>query len=148
VSDDSGDDSSAVVRRRSSVGFTQGNDLLYTGPSPVSPSTSIELLHLQVPQTRMVPSLDPYPINSGAASMISSNTLQTPFYFSLAFTGRSDADQVLDDAVDELFNDASNIVELDQGAEIAQMWDTTEFGQESREHDLQLGFLLDKLLEN
>jgi hypothetical protein len=160
VSDDDSDDDSALVGRRSPVGFTPGNGYFNTGRTPgngyfntghssVSPSTvSIEPLPLQVPQTRMVPSLNPYPIMNGAANMISSNTLQMSFMFASAFSGRSNADQVLDDAVDELFNDASNMVELEQGGDVAQMWDTTEFGQESREDDLHLGFLLDKLLEN
>ena len=71
-----------------------------------------------------------------------------PFTFASAFSGKSNADQVLDDAVDELFNDSNKMVEFDHAGDyVAHMWDTTEFGQESREDDLHLGFLLEKLLE-
>lgn len=158
VSDDDSHDDSAIVSRRSPVGFsarfTPGNDYYLTEPAPVSPSlVSIEPLPVQVPQARIVPSLDQYSMMN-QANMIPRNTLQmsfpqTPFNFAAVFNNsKLNADQVLDDAVDELFNDANNFVELDEGADASGMWDTAEFGQESREDDLHLGFLLDKLLEN
>ena len=69
--------------------------------------------------------------------------MQTPFNFA-ALSGTppsTDADKVLDAAVDELFENVDHIVGLeDETGDVARMWDTTEFGEEtSREEDLQLG---------
>ena len=113
---------------------------------------SIEHLPMQVRQTRMTPSLELYPIvnasgrDGGATSeaVSRSSAMQFPFNF-MSLSRIPEADDILDQAVDELFNDASN-VELDQSGDFDRLWDTTEFGEESREDDLYLGFMLDRLL--
>lgn len=153
MSDDSSADGSAVLGRRTPpMRFTPGTDFLQTLPNPVSPSTApFEPLPMQMPQTHMVPSLEPYPIANGISK---SNTIASTFNglqfpFDLASLSRmTQADDILDEAVDELFNDVNDGVELDQSGDFDRLWDTSEFGEDSRQDDLQLGFMLDRLLQN
>lgn len=152
VSDDSSVDGSAVIGRRSPQGFTTTKESIHTGPYPVSPTTvSIDPLSLQVPRTQLVPPMEPYPIlNIGMAQgshTIQSNHAQLAFNL-MSFGNRSQADEILDQAVDELFKDANNMVDYTQDGDFEQIWDHTEFGEDSHEDDLELGFMLDKLLEN
>jgi len=152
VSDDSSADESAVIAQRAPRLFTPSNDFFHAGPYPVSPTvTSIEHMSNQVPQTHPAPAVTLYPIiNSGMAlggPTVKSNHLQTPFN-TMAFDNRSQADEILDQAVDELFNDSSNFVDESQDGDFDNFWDHTEFGEESHEDDLELGFMLDKLLQN
>lgn len=140
------------MERRSPQDFPNTNDFFQTLPHPVSPSAvSIEPVNLQVPQTLFTPPMDQYPIlntSGNAYNTIASNQVQIPFNL-MSTRNRSQADRILDEAVDELFSDANNnLVDLNQSGDFDQIWDNTEFGDESPEDDLELGFMLDKLLGN
>jgi hypothetical protein len=152
VSDDSSLEGSAVaMERRIQQEFSTSNDFFHTLPHPVSPSAvSIEPVNLQVPQTLFTPPMDNYPIMStcgNAYNTIANNQVQVPFNM-MQTRNRSQADRILDEAVDELFCDANNLVGLSQSSDFDQIWDNTEFGDESPEDDIELGFMLDKLLGN
>jgi hypothetical protein len=140
------------MERRSPQDFPNTNDFFQTLPHPVSPSAvSIEPVNLQVPQTLFTPPMDQYPIlntSGNAYNTIANNQVQIPFNL-MSTRNRSQADRILDEAVDELFCDANNnLIDLNQSGDFDQIWDNTEFGDESPEDDLELGFMLDKLLGN
>ena len=152
VSDDSSLEGSAVaMERRIPKDFSTSNNFFHTLPHPVSPSAiSIEPVNLQVPQTLFAPPIDQYPImntSGNAYNTIANNQVQVTFNM-MSTRNRSQADRILDEAVDELFCDANNLVDLNQSGDFDQIWDNTEFGDESPEDDIELGFMLDKLLGN
>ena len=64
-----------------------------------------------------------------------------------AFQVKPESDDVLDQAVDELFMDSDDLTQMDYSGNISNLWDLTEFGQESYEEDVQLGFMLEELSE-
>ena len=113
--------------------------------SLVSPTVApvIEPLSLHVHRSPNVPTYDPYMQlmqSSGNVSQILSNYDST-----VGRTFESSTDDVLDRAVDELFTDAtrSKLTEGNRRSDFSPLWDSTEFGQEAREDDLQLGSMLD-----
>ncbi len=151
IGDDSSVDGSDLMGRSSPRVYTTSGDFFQTEPYPVSPTAvSIEPLSLHAPQSHLVPPMQPYPIINTIVAVdsqyIQGNQVQVPFTF-MSTANRSQADEILDQAVNELFNDANNIVDYDQEEEFNQMWDHSEFGIDSHEDDLELGFMLDKLLE-
>jgi hypothetical protein len=58
-------------------------------------------------------------------------------------TKRSAADQILDEAAEELFRNDPVMGEAD----LQDIWDSTAFGEERVQDDMQLGYLLEQLLE-
>ena len=54
------------------------------------------------------------------------------------------ADQVLDEAVCEIFSSGALPEVI---ANLDELWDTTAFGEEKVQDDTQLGFLLERFLE-
>jgi hypothetical protein len=115
--------------------------------SLVSPSVASRVAPLswQGHPLPMAPSMEAYPVlmpDGMNHNIMSKRSLPVTHAF------KSSTDDVLDKVVDELFHEAKNstLAEVNHGDDVSPLWDSTEFGQESREDDLQLGFMLDLFL--
>jgi hypothetical protein len=104
-------------------------------PVPLAPVVSNEPLAVQYSQP-MSPAMTSY---SPYAALLTPTTSN--------FFGTSDADRILDEAVEELFLHSDEAGEIDGLADFVQDWNPArDFG--SPQDDAQLGYLLDKLLED
>jgi hypothetical protein len=107
-------------------------------------------LPVNVHHNLVMPNSTRYPLlasDSGYAvnNQMSNSIPLSPMNLGTGLT-RADADDILDEAVDELFRE--NVATPNKEADpFDEFWDETNFGEESYQDDLQLGFMLEKLLD-
>jgi hypothetical protein len=141
------DDSSLGVMGRDSPVVVASNFLASNRAAPVvSPVVASVAQPLSGPQLPMFTSVDSYSL------LMNGSMTQHPLASHAGFVGstfRGTTDDVLDGAVDELFEGAKNHDMSEwNGDTFGTLWDSTEFGQETRESDLQLGIMLDLFLQD
>jgi hypothetical protein len=106
-------------------------------------------------------SIEPYPVQASQSdhvqaphswNMLTGNsTVQPNWEFSagsnevVSAPNGSGADQVLDEAVDAIFSSGAMLEDI---ANLDDLWDNTTFGGEKVEDDTQLGYLLERFLED
>ena len=104
-------------------------------------------------------SLEPYPLLSQPTSTFSSSNLSSSSNWNSPSTmapitqssnarinmQQQQADEILDEAVDELFDEDPLFADA---ADLSDVWDSSAFGEEGVQDDTQLGFLLEKLMGN
>jgi hypothetical protein len=98
------------------------------------------------PQMQSVISVPPASLASATAS--SMGVVSPKLGMQSAAMNRLVADSILDEAVDELFRDD---LSMQEGGEVdfVNVWDSSAFGGEDAvRDDTQLGFLLERLLED
>jgi hypothetical protein len=117
---------------------------------------SFEPIPLSVPQSSGLPTMELYPVvnqpvmSQHMTNLGQSNRLNMFTYMTSGFgqftpsSVRRQADQVLDEAVDELFSDDPL---MNEAQSLDGLWDTTAFGEEGVQDDLQLGYMLEKILD-
>jgi hypothetical protein len=118
----------------------------------MSAPQSFEPIQVSVPRSTAPSSMEPYPVNHPVMSQQFNALGQVNMFANITASFaqfapnpvRSQADQVLDDAVDELFSDDPL---MNETRALDGLWDATAFGEEGVQDDLQLGFMLEKLLE-
>jgi hypothetical protein len=118
---------SAIARRKLPL-----DQSLFT--DDVTSELSFEPIHAQAPTNPVISNMESFPIMTEACSV--SNWIAYP-------TKRSAADQILDEAAEELFRNDPVMGETD----LQDIWDSTAFGEERVQDDMQLGYLLEQLLE-
>lgn len=93
--------------------------------------------------------LIPYPL-TGSGFMSNNqmlNVLAGPSMNPGNLARRVEADKILDEAVIELFRETKNSDVVDDSNNFEDIWDGAEFGEETYQDDLQLGFMLERLLD-
>lgn len=91
---------------------------------------NIEPVPVYVSSPRAMPSMEPYPLIVEPTFSSSKNMA---------------ADSILDEAVDELF---SRDPMMEDTQDLDSIWDSAAFGQDVIRDDTQLGFLLERLMED
>lgn len=119
--------------------------------APAAPMVSFQTYsHQFVDQSNMTYQMN-RPVSFLASSTHTIASDMNPTELELSSYGQPSSDEILDQAVDEIFFDyhkrANYLPEFSQASEISEVWDSTEFGLEAPENDLQLGFLLDSFLQ-
>jgi hypothetical protein len=133
VSDESSSDENAT---RSSRRKISADDIF--PPVEEAPAIiSYEPLPIQTLRSSVVSSLEPYNMLA-QASFVSSNQ------YTMFGATRTGADKILDDAAEQLFNNDPAMSDMQ---ELSEIWDGSEFGEVVVQDDIQLGYMLEKLLE-
>jgi hypothetical protein len=132
VSDESSSDENATRSSRRKI-LADG----IFPPGEGAPAISYEPLPIQTLRSSVVSSLKPYNMLA-QASFVSSNQ------YTLFGATRTGADEILDDAAEQLFNNDPAMSDMQ---ELAEIWDGSEFGEDVVQDDIQLGYMLEKLLE-
>lgn len=114
-----------MVRRRSLL----QESIFFQGGDSASSGFSLEPTPMKVPARSTLQAPEPYPLFS------------IPIFSST----RDMADHVLDDAVNEIFR---NDPMMEDTQDLDAIWDSTAFGETVVQDDTQLGFLLERLLED
>jgi hypothetical protein len=132
-SDERNETRPSIARRR-----VPGDGVLFPNETA---STLYESVSVQVPANPIIPTLDPYPLYT-QPSFVSNDSWNNVDHFGM---DRSEADHILDEAVEELFS-ADPV--MGDTEDLDELWDTTAFGEDGVQDDTQLGYLLEKFLND
>jgi hypothetical protein len=96
-----------------------------------APWMNMEPVPVYASSQRAMTSMEPYPLLAPCPTMSSRKNMA--------------ADSILDEAVDELFNRDPM---MEDTQDLDSIWDSAAFGQDAVRDDTQLGFLLERLLQD